>query len=186
MKKLFAVLFTGLFWSAAFAGVATDFYDLYKLTAKEVAALFDTKIGDYLYPGGQMSEQLMLPLNQSGEHGDLPHKLNSRLVFFAGCRPQSCDEKSAAVIDVVSKRLVAIGLRHFHCRLELTAPSEAKVGDQTCDAEPTIDLFLIKRNLSGTADHQVLEAMHDWSSRVGAKKVNFHICKSSSLGALCN
>lgn len=81
--------------------------------------------------------------------------------LISGCRPHSCDEKSAALIDHASHHVQAIGIRHFHC-------SQGPAGPVACDRDATLLMVLVQRAGQGTASEPVLrQQLERWAARFG-------------------
>ena len=83
------------------------------------------------------------------------------LTFVSGCRPHSCDEKSAALIDNASRHVQAIGIRHFHCSL-------GPAGPVACDRDATLLMVLVQRAGQGTASEPMLrQQLERWAAQFG-------------------
>ena len=81
--------------------------------------------------------------------------------LIAGCRPHSCDEKSAVLIDHASHHVQAIGIRHFHC-------SQGPAGPVACERDPTLLMVRVQRAGQGKGNEPMLrQQLERWAARFG-------------------
>lgn len=94
--------------------------------------------------------------------------LSGPFVMISGCRPQSCDEKAAVIVDRRTRRIAALALRDFRCRNVVGKESRKPTAD--CDAEPTLDVFIVRRSGSVAAlrqEREQLASLRAWGKHVG-------------------
>lgn len=49
---------------------------------------------------------------------------DEKYTIFSGCRPQSCGEKAAAVLDNATRELAAVALLSYNCKDDILEPDE--------------------------------------------------------------
>lgn len=85
--------------------------------------------------------------------------------FLPGCRPRSCDEKGAVIVDFRNEKLLASALRHFNCK---SAPPKGE--SSPCDDTPSLLIYLVNDPQSvapaGTREKH-LEILRSWSKEWG-------------------
>lgn len=95
-----------------------------------------------------------------------------------GCRRHSCMEKAAVVVDMRSRTVVALALRHFECRHVVLDDREiaAMAGDARqrppvrCKDEPILDIYVVRRSLDPARlrdEREQLSQLRKWGSKVG-------------------
>lgn len=97
----------------------------------------DSKISDAVLDGFVVPESL----------GKIP----GGKIFIAGCRMHSCIEKSAAIVDEESNKVVAFAIKNFQCHYMPTTEritgsegeSKAKI---ECETEPLLNIYIIRSN----------------------------------------
>ena len=144
--------------------------EVVRLVSKEAHEILGQRRGDFIVPHELVADALVSPLGVPEPDG--VREISANIFLVAGCRPHSCDEKAIAIADVASSRILASGLRHFHCRRELAPDSSrGNVKDQvSCDSSPTLTIFLYKYKngkRSVLSDDQLIENIRTWASNVG-------------------
>jgi len=127
--------------------------DIYKIAAPEVNRIFGGDRQDTFVNDGLLREAV---LGSIGEPDD-PRELRDGSTMMTGCRPHSCMEKGAVIVNGASKQLRAAAILHFHCRLALleSETSDTPPGNK-CDTDPTLEIFVIRRNGTPAALKQEL------------------------------
>lgn len=151
------------------------------IARKLIDTSFTGQHADYLYPNGDLAEQMKEVLGKTLSMA----YLKANLVFIAGCRIESCTETGAIVIDLSKRKILSIGVRHFHCRKQSPADSREETN---CDVEPTIDQFSFKRtDKNELGDYSSAdEAMNEWKKKIGARVINTHNCRLIKSRAVCD
>lgn len=99
-------------------------------------------------------------------------------VLISGCRPQSCMEKAAMVLDKSSKQLLAVGFVHFQCHAPVVTSDRLRqlnslslaVPSAECLKQPVYSSFLIRRDTSTkdvAAELVVAELLDGWAKKSG-------------------
>lgn len=116
---------------------------VYNIAGPEVKKIFGDDRQDTFVNDGLLREAI---LGSIGEADD-PRELSDGSTIMTGCRPGSCIEKGAVIVNGQTKQLRAAAILHFHCRLELleSEKSDALPGNK-CDSDPTLEIFVIRRN----------------------------------------
>ena len=112
---------------------------------------------DYFYSGGTVSDQIAAGMGVP----DQPVKQNDGTWLVAGCRPHSCDEKSAIIARADGESLAA-GVLYFPCG--------KKAGVKDCTKRPTLAVFL--RSFVTSPD--VPRNLQDWARREVAQYKDLH------------
>jgi hypothetical protein len=95
-----------------------------------------------------------------------------------GCRPQSCDEKAAVIVDVRSRAIAAVALRNYQCRnvvledsdLAAMASVSSKRPTVRCNSQPLLDVYIVRRSIENEAlrsEQQQLSRLRKWGDLVG-------------------
>lgn len=109
-----------------------------------------------------------------------------------GCRRQSCMEKAAAVVDMRSRTVAAVGLRNYECRhvvlddsdIAVIARESRKRMPVRCNEEPILDIYIVRRSLDPASlkdEREQLAQLRKWGSKVGHQGERVKIlvrCKS--------
>lgn len=181
MKINFSVLLVAISIAAncAYASpLATN--DVYKITAPEVKKIFGDDRQDTFINDGLVREAILEFIGSPDE----PHELFSGVTMMTGCRPQSCDEKGAVVVDGQMKQLLAAAILHFHCRETLLADQlSTQLPGNKCDTEGTLEIFVIRRsrvlaNLKHELDY--VRELEAWGKEKQFKNEVIHIKKVPS------
>ncbi len=148
--------------------------DLMPILLPQVETIFAKMYADFHVPNNRVSTAILDSLNMISDG-----TLRNGLVTFDGCRPHSCDEKGAVTLDVQTKRLVAVALRHFNCRDTVFDEVDVRgfTGNNVqkppvrCDKDPTITIYVIRRTaLKNDFLNEAIAAsiLRQWGKKVGA------------------
>ncbi len=112
--------------------------------------------------------------------------------FISGCRPHSCDEKAAAILDLKTPQLWAVALRHFHCHMVLLDEAQAKefgtrdTGHKRpnhCDAQATLTIYVVRRPPPARPDFAAENArvahLREWARKAGYAAEELRIIESA-------
>ena len=117
---------------------------VYQIAAPEIKKIFGDDRQDTFVNDGLLREAI---LESIGIPDEPPRALPGGVTMMSGCRPQSCNEKGAVIVDGSSKQLRAAALLHFHCRETLLADlNSTQLPPSTCDTEATLEIFVIRHN----------------------------------------
>ena len=109
---------------------------------------------------------------------------SATLISIAGCRPQSCVEKGIAVIDKHDRRLQALGLRHFHCRLSVEAVAKQEQADAergylvSCDNRATLSIYIIRWNGSVSelsTERTAVDVIRKWAANFDFERESIRV-----------
>lgn len=95
-----------------------------------------------------------------------------------GCRRHSCMEKAAIVVDMRSRTVAALALRHFTCRHVVLDDREAAAMTPDarprrpvrCKDEPILDIYVVRRSPDPARlrdEREQLAQLRKWGSKVG-------------------
>lgn len=113
-----------------------------------------------------------------GIPGDEAPALFGQYAMIDGCRPQSCIEKAAVIVDVRSREIAAVALRSFQCRnvvledsdLAAMARASARRPTVRCNVEPVLDVYIVRRSNDVAAlkrEQEQLARLREWGRAVG-------------------
>lgn len=94
------------------------------------------------------------------------------------CRKHSCLEKIAALVDLDDRKLAAVALLNFRCRLYLLnsdeisrlAASNSSNSPSTCDKTPTLSIYVVRHSLNAEPlkrESEAVNQLRKWGRRVG-------------------
>ena len=109
---------------------------------------------------------------------DEPVELEPQLTLISGCRPQSCQEKSAAIVSP-ERHLLAAALRHFHCQRSLVE----SIPTVRCDQQPTLLVYLIHpagAPAQHAGDAALLRHLERWGKQAGYAHEEVRIIQRST------
>ena len=149
--------------------------DVYKIAAPEMKKIFGDDRQDTFVNDGLLREAI---LGSIGEADD-PRELREGSTIMTGCRPGSCMEKGAVIVNGQTKQLRAAAILHFHCRLTLLANENADtVPGNQCDTDPTLEIFVIRRDKSLAGMKQelgYLKEFETWAKGQSFKNESTHV-----------
>lgn len=101
-----------------------------------------------------------------------------RYAMIDGCRRHSCIEKAAVVVDMRSRTIAAVALRHYACRHVVLEESDIAAMEQDarrrpavrCNKEPLLDVHVVRRSLDAAAlrdEREQLAQLRTWGGKVG-------------------
>lgn len=135
-----------------------------------VGDFFGAEHGDFYEPGTPVSDQVLAGLG--GPPNDL-ERLRDGLVMGSACRPHSCTERAAVIVQCPST-IVAAGVKHFRCRSEHAGVR--------CDSLPMFTIF----SAPGAPElaRQRLEewARTEWGNAVLAPRIEYRAPRPESTG----
>lgn len=132
------------------AGAVDDMErNIREIARKELLRVFGDARGNFYVPNALYAETVWQFLTIHSNLEETVQELDKNIYFLPGCRPHSCHEKAAVVVDVKEERLLAVAIRHFNCR-----PDPVEQKRTTCDNFPTLNIFL-----PTDADHPNAEAL---------------------------
>jgi hypothetical protein len=147
MKSLFLMVAALLYANYAYSmPIATS--DVVKIAAPEVNRIFGDDREDTFVNDGLLREAIIGFIGMADE----PRELSDGSTMMTGCRPHSCPEKGAVIVDGHANQLRAAAILHFHCRRKLLETEASnQVPGNRCDTEPTLEIFIVRRSdaLSG-------------------------------------
>ncbi|MBZ2209654.1 hypothetical protein [Massilia soli] len=96
-----------------------------------------------------------------------------------GCRRHSCIEKAAVIVDMRTRKILAVTLRNFECQYSVLDDSEiAAMARGTaskplvrCNDEPILDVYVVRRSLRPDAlqaEREQLARLRQWGREVGS------------------
>jgi hypothetical protein len=149
--------------------------DVFKIAVPEVKKIFADDREDTFTNDGLLREAI---IDFIGVPDD-PRELRDGSTMMTGCRPQSCGEKGAVIVSGPNHQLRAAAILHFHCHLTLLEDekSDTPPGNQ-CDTEPTLEIFVIRRNRTPVALKQELAHVREleaWGKGLGFKSEVTHV-----------
>jgi len=171
IKYALVVLVGALACRASDAKPAPE-YRAKQIAFEQIPHLFNDQKKSFLYSGG-LAEQILSAMEVSISSDDNPHSISRELVMFSGCRKESCDEKSVAIVDLRVNRTVGVGIRHFSC-----------VDD--CEPYATVDYYMFRYSESDRTYTKIPEFLETWGARVGYSKKRLHYCSVALGVAVCN
>jgi hypothetical protein len=139
---------------------------LLKIAGESINRVFGNEHEDYTSTVEPTSEQLLAAL---GGPPDPEIEMDDGHMFYSACRPQSCVEKAAEVVDLPGNRLKGFALQHFHCR---DLSKDAKKISIRCDEKPSLVIFLFRYpndSVDPTAENKVLDRLKSWGLENGIK-----------------
>lgn len=143
--------------------------DVMRIVGKKTHEIFGQRRGNFLVPNGLVADALVAPFGIPEPTGVT--EISENIFLVSGCRPHSCDEKAIGIVDMASGKMLASGLRHFHCRRESVPNSSATRNIQTtCDSSPTISVFLYRYKTEKRhvlSEDQLIENVRTWATNVG-------------------
>jgi len=175
LKSSFAsivVVMSQLISCAAFAGTPNS-SDIYRVVSKSAYAALGKQRADIAYPNEFVAQAITDFVSGVGSEDDKIIPLGDDVYFMSGCRLNSCTEKGAVIVDMRSERLLAAGLRHFHCsdnlpegRLTLEEEQNKRV---SCDSPGTFSAYLFRLSKAGSDPSEAaqLAQLRTWAERVG-------------------
>lgn len=94
------------------------------------------------------------------------------------CRKHSCLEKIAALVDLDDRKLAAVALLNFRCRLYLLnsdeisrlAASNSSKSPSTCDKTPTLSIYVVRHSLNAEPlkrESEAVNQLRKWGRRGG-------------------
>lgn len=121
---------------------------------KSVRHEFGSIRGSYFIPDKLVSEQIIMGLG-------IPNPI-VRLVdgnyLISGCRPHSCDEKTAVIVTSASTVLIA-GLINFHCHRDTTKANSASAKAVICERDPRLTVLVTRENRQPV----LTQELRDWA-----------------------
>lgn len=104
--------------------------------------------------------------------------VNGSFAMIEGCRPHSCIEKAAVIVDMRTRQVAAVALRNYECRhfvmddaeIAAMAPGANGRAPVRCHKEPILDVYAVRRSLSPAslrAENEQLKQLREWGQRVG-------------------
>ena len=142
IKSLFPMLAALVYANCSHAApVATN--DVYRIAAPEVKRIFGEDREDTFVNDGLVREAILGFIGIADE----PRELSDGSTIMTGCRPQSCGERGAVIVDGPAKQLRAAAILHFHCRRTLLENEKSnQVPGNKCDTGSTLEIFIIRRS----------------------------------------
>ena len=140
----------------------TTYYEVQQVLVKAANAILGDRKGDFSYPGEPTADALV-------ETTGVPRELREvapHIYFISGCRPHSCDEKSASLVDLDDGRLLVSGLRNFHCR----AGSKGTGPSTECDGQPRLTIFVYQTKpavAQRLSQEEQLKIIRQWANQFG-------------------
>lgn len=142
---------------------------------KEINTIFHNQRADMHVPNGIIAEAIAESIQMTSGSEDEIVEIGKDIYLVPGCRPKSCTEKGALIIDAHKQHVLAIGLRHFHCH---TIPAEnirvtgSEINNLSvmCDSDPTLTVFVIRRNrktISKIAEEELIGTIKRWAHGAG-------------------
>jgi hypothetical protein len=162
--------------AASSAQAATPSYDdVARIVYADSKAVFAGMHADAYIPHASLVETIGEFMGIPGEHEPIEF---GHYAMIDGCRPHSCTEKAAIVVDMRSRTVAAVALRNYACR-ELVpgardvagVPRDARQrATVQCNKEPMLDIYVVQRsrNPAGLQDErEQLARLRQWGSKVG-------------------
>lgn len=138
--------------------------EILQVTTSVLVRAFGQESGDYT-DGGLISDQIGEVL---GGAPDPEIRLPNGTLFYSACRAHSCNEKAAEVVDLAHRRVLALGLRHHHCRLRSKDRDAPPGGKFICDKDATLTIFTFQH---GSELSDAVERIKTWGNSTSIVKV---------------
>jgi hypothetical protein len=177
MKTLAILLFTIALSSAGHCQSVEESRDVAVSIVRSGVNVLDGRRDNLFTPDSKISSAALEGL-------ELPAKtveLSQDLTLISGCRPSSCDEKAAAIVNGKLKELKAIAIRNFSCHYNLftgkiESPTKNRSNSISCDREPVINIYIF-RTKEVNADNEIefVDNLKKWGEEVGTKKQKVYI-----------
>lgn len=102
-----------------------------------------------------------------------------KYTFLSGCRPQSCGEKAAAVLNNATQQLLAAALLSYNCKDDILAPEEitylttrqpGKKPALHCAHDPILMVYIVRRSIEAPAlyeERALAERLQQWGKKFG-------------------
>ena len=142
---------------------------------KEINTIFLDQRADMHVPNGSIAEAIAESIQATSGSEDEIVEIGKDIYLVPGCRPKSCTEKGALIVDAHKRHVLAIGLRHFHCHtipaenIQVTG-SEINNLSTMCDSDPTLTVFIIRRTretVSKNAEEELIGMIKRWAHGAG-------------------
>ncbi len=172
-----AVLLTCMSGAGAYGVPDAPAPDLHAMSARQINTLFGEDRQDTLNNDFLLKDAINLSMGNPAPN----EVLTDGTILIHGCRPHSCIEKSATIMEGAAGRVLAAGLLHFNCRLlvrEDVPASNAALPDRPCRQEPTLEVFIIRRSDTPQAlarETGYLSALRQWGRRSGYEGESVHV-----------
>jgi hypothetical protein len=177
-KMIFAIAAT-VALPAFSAPAALPMPEIREIARVEVNAIFGDDRQDAFISNGLLREAVLDGIGMA----NTPRLLNNGLTLFEDCRPHSCIEKSALLIDGDARLVRAAALLHFNCHR--VAPDTGQESDASavtpqnrCDDAPTLEIFVVRRSATSAQlarEGEYIAALNSWGKSVGFDHENVHV-----------
>lgn len=144
---------------------------VFKLVAAETAKVFGAQRADLYVNDVSIKDTALLFL----ELNTGLSTLDNGYVLLEGCRVHSCIEKAATIVDLKTKRILALALLNFNCRLTILKQDDIAEGDagkrnaqkHECESQARLDLFLVRKKSHLIDEAKLVETLQDWGKKFG-------------------
>lgn len=142
-----------------------QFDDVSRMADDDAQVIFKGMRVDAYIPNAALTDTIRHFMSIPG--GDTPVRFG-HFAMIEGCRLHSCIEKAAIVVDIDTRKVVAVALRNYQC--SKVALGDGKNTRVRCNDEPILDLYAVRSttqapDLQGEGDY--LGQLRQWGKTVG-------------------